>query len=79
MTVHFYNRPTIDNNNETNHISDEIYEKARKEGFIRAAFKTTFLKNGLLAEDGELWDAHGKVLLARSRQYARLLSPAPPK
>lgn len=74
LTVQFYNRPVIDNN-ETNHISDEIYEKARIEGFIRAAFKTTLLKNGLVSEDGELWDAAGKVLLAKSRQYARLLSP----
>jgi hypothetical protein len=74
-TVHFYNRPSIDSSSDVNHIRDEVYDKANREGFIRAEFKAKFLQNGLLAEDGELWDASGKVLLARSRQYARLLSP----
>ena len=78
-TVHFYNRPSIDSSSDVNHIRDEVYDKANREGFIRAEFKAKFLQNGLLAEDGELWDASGKIILARSRQYARLLSPQTPK
>lgn len=77
FTVHFHNRPlaVIDIDNESIHIKDEFYDNAKKEGYIRANFKATYLNNGLLTEDGEIWDASGKILLARSRQYARLLSP----
>ena len=77
LTVHFHRRPEADIyiNNEPQHIRNEFYEKARTEGYLRANFKATYLNNGLLSEDGEIWDASGKVLLARSRQYARLLSP----
>lgn len=43
-------------------------------GPIRCSFRTRFLQNGLLEEDGEMWDSHG-VLVAQSRQLA--LAPRP--
>jgi hypothetical protein len=80
LTVHFHNRPQIEidsnsNSNESQHIKDEFYDKARNEGYLRANFKATYCNNGLVTEDGKIWDASGKILLASSRQYARLLSP----
>ncbi|MCC5858456.1 MAG: thioesterase family protein [Ectothiorhodospiraceae bacterium] len=41
-------------------------------GWIAARFHTQDLHNGLLVEDGELWDETG-ALVARSRQLAMLL------
>lgn len=41
-------------------------------GWIAARFRTDDLHNGMLVEDGELWDASGN-LVARSRQIAVLL------
>lgn len=41
-------------------------------GWIAARFRTDDLDNGMLIEDGELWDAEGH-LVARSRQLALLL------
>ena len=42
--------------------------------WFRVRFVTPYVHNGLLYEDGELWSQCGKVLLAKSRQCARLLS-----
>lgn len=43
-------------------------------GWIRARFVTKDLTDGLLVEDGELWDSAGN-LVARTRQLAMLLPP----
>jgi acyl-CoA thioesterase len=42
-------------------------------GWIAARFRTSDLANGMMVEDGELWDSTGQ-LVARSRQLALLLS-----
>jgi acyl-CoA thioesterase len=43
-------------------------------GWLRAWFRTRFLVDGYLEEDGELWDEQGR-LVAMSRQLARLNPP----
>lgn len=40
-------------------------------GWLRCAFSTRFITGGFLEEDGEVWDASGK-LVAQSRQLALL-------
>ena len=44
-------------------------------GWLRCRFETRFLTGGYLEEDGEIWDADGR-LVAQSRQLAMLLPPA---
>ncbi|HEX7034227.1 MAG TPA: thioesterase family protein [Pseudomonadales bacterium] len=46
-------------------------------GWLRARFTTRFVTGGFLEEDGELWDATGR-LVAQSRQLALLPRPEPP-
>ena len=46
-----------------------------EENWLRFRFCTEYMTNGLLQEDGELWDVHDDVLLATSRQIARFLVP----
>jgi acyl-CoA thioesterase len=53
-----------------------VYVRARPEpGWIRGSFRTRSMINGLLEEDGELFDSTGR-LVAQSRQLALLLPPA---
>jgi acyl-CoA thioesterase len=44
-------------------------------GWLRASFSTRFVSGGFLEEDGEIWDAGGR-LVAQSRQLALLPRPA---
>ncbi len=48
--------------------------RAPAEGWMMGTFKTRFLMDGLLEEDGELWDSTGRPV-ALSRQLALVLSP----
>lgn len=56
-TVHFWNDPA--------RVSDSPW--------LRMKFGTTFVQNGILYTDGELWSENGQYLLAKSRQVARLI------
>lgn len=50
-----------------------VHVRARPaSGWIQATFETNDLRNGLIVEDGLLWDSSGE-LVARSRQLAMLL------
>jgi acyl-CoA thioesterase len=53
-----------------------VYVRARPEtGWIQASLRTRSMVDGLLEEDGELYDGAGR-LVAQSRQLALLLPPA---
>jgi hypothetical protein len=53
-------------------ISLNVQFRARPSpGWLRAEFRTRFVSNGLLDEDGELWDDAGQ-LVALSRQLAAM-------
>ena len=41
--------------------------------WIRFKFDVDYMENGLLYESGQLWDYSGEILLATSRQIARIL------
>ena len=43
-------------------------------GWLRCAFSTRFVTGGFLEEDGEIWDAEGR-LVAQSRQLALVARP----
>jgi len=43
--------------------------------WLKGIFRTCFMDNGILEEDGELWDAHG-ILVAISRQFAQFRKAA---
>ena len=43
--------------------------------WLRTTCAATHVNNGLLYTDGEIWSHDGKVLLATSRQLARILEP----
>ena len=47
-------------------------------GYLRTRFRTRFLTNGTLEEDGEIWDSEGN-LVAISRQMAKLRIPSKKK
>ncbi len=50
-----------------------VHLRARpKPGWLRAVFHTRVLRDGLLEEDGELWDGNGD-LVAMSRQLATVI------
>ena len=50
-----------------------VHLRARPEpGWLRAVFRTRVLRDGLLEEDGELWDGNGD-LVAMSRQLATVI------
>ncbi len=44
-------------------------------GPLRCSFRSRFVHDGLLDEDGEIWDSTG-VLVAQSRQLALVPRPA---
>ena len=77
-TVHFWNNPSVSKNGDTyvNHL-DKIpsghldYERH----WLRYTCETTFVQNGMLYADNELWSADGKYLLATSRQLASVRNP----
>jgi len=63
--------PTID---LTIHFRDHVwYRDAEPGAFVLVAYRSRLLADGFFEEDGEVWSPDG-VLLAQSRQLARLLS-----
>ncbi len=52
-----------------------VHVRARPEpGWLRCAFRTRYVSDGFLEEDGEVWDATGR-LVAQSRQLALVPRP----
>jgi acyl-CoA thioesterase len=69
-TVHFWSKPTT-----ASTLEDEALPSHH---WLRTTFVTSFVNNGMLYTDGEIWSHDGKELLATSRQMARLLEPRKP-
>ena len=63
MTLHFWNAP-------------KRLPPSEDSGWFRVKFSTTYMQNNLLYTDGEIWEADGSSLLAKSRQMARLFQPS---
>jgi len=62
-TVHFWNKPDA-----------LLANRNSKSGnWYQVKFVTNYMKNNFLYTDGEIWESDGSQLLAKSRQYARLL------
>jgi acyl-CoA thioesterase len=73
-TVHFWNAPPsalLPSN-----TSKEIEEDRL---FVMGKFDTNYIKNSWLYTDGEIWSYDGKILLATSRQMARVMSSSSTK
>lgn len=62
-TVNFWERPSFSHNG------------FQGKHWLRARFSTNHVRNSMLFTDGELWSEDGNILLATSRQYARVLLP----
>ena len=65
FTSHFWGLPST-----TSESSDD-----NDENWMRFRFKTDYMVNGLLCEEGELWDYKEEKLLATCKQVARILLP----
>ena len=65
FTSHFWSVPIT--TSESGNDNDE--------NWLRFRFKTDYMMDGLLCEEGELWDYKQEKLLATCKQVARLLLP----
>ena len=77
-TVHFWNDPSTvyNSNSDKSHLgavlpTDPDYGRS----WLRYTCESTFIQNGMLYADNELWTADGKHLLATSRQLAMVRNP----
>lgn len=74
-TVHFWNQPP-DNISFDEHLSKTRTDSLdQKKSWLRLRAETTYVQNSMCYLDNELWSANGKVLLATSRQLARVMIP----
>ena len=70
FTSHFWNLPI--SSSESDGKSSDSHNR---DNWLRFRFKTEYMVNGLLCEEGELWDYEHEILLATCKQVARLLLP----
>jgi len=71
FTVHFWGKPVLPDDKQQYQQSDDDDDLA----WLQSKTETTYVQNGLLYTDGEVWSHDGKRLLATSRQLARVLDP----
>ncbi len=76
-TVHFWSKPTSSSTIQ-DHEGATDAAALPSHHWLRTTFFTSFVTNGMLYTDGEVWSHDGKELLATSRQMARLLEPRKP-